>query len=232
MPRTFATASLALAAGLWLATPAPAQMIVQYNFNNTTATDTTAAPSSMNPNVTANSTVNGANIVQDYSLVDYGQQVLRAAITNTATPDEASAVNGGSYWGFTVQPNTGFKMNFSSFTFDAARGGAGTPRTWYLYSSLAGFTPGSAIAFADVPTVRPILTPFTVDLSGAQFQGLTNPVEFRMYLSTPATGQSLEFDNVTVNGTVIVVPEPACTMSLAACVAAGWALRRRRRISH
>src|SRR5438445_803514 len=132
MPRTFATASLALAAGLWLATPAPAQMIVQYNFNNTTATDTTAAPSSMNPNVTANSTVNGANIVQDYSLVDYGQQVLRAAITNTATPDEASAVNGGSYWGFTVQPNTGFKMNFSSFTFDAARGGAGTPRTWYL----------------------------------------------------------------------------------------------------
>jgi hypothetical protein len=228
MPRTLPTALLALTAGLMLAAPAPAQMVVQYNFDNTTATSMTAPPSSMNVNVTANSTVNGTNVVQDYSLPDYGQQVLRAAITNTATPDEASAVSGDSYWGFTVTPNAGFKMNFTNFTFDGARGGAGTPRTWYLYSSTAGFTTGNAIAFMDVPTVRPILTAFTVDLSGAPFQGLTGPVEFRMYLSTPGTGQSLEFDNVTVNGTVVAVPEPACTLALAAGAGGLWMLRRQR----
>jgi hypothetical protein len=228
MPRTVVTAALVLAVGLILVAPAPAQMMVQYTFANTTATDTTAAPTFTAPNVTANSTVSGANVVQDYSLPDYGHQVLRAAITNTATPDEATAVNGGSYWGFTVTPNTGFQMNFTSFTFNAARGGAATPRTWYLYSSVAGFNPGNAIAFADVPTVRPQLTPFTVDMSGAPFQGLTAPLEFRMYLSTPATGQSLEFDTVTVNGTVIAVPEPACALAFAACAGAAWAIRRRR----
>jgi hypothetical protein len=228
MLRTFRTVSLALMAGLVLTAPAPAQIMVQYTFANTTVTDTTAAPTFTAPNVTANSTVSGVNIVQDFSLPDYGHQVLRAAITNTATPDETTAVNGGSYWGFTVTPNTGFKMNFTSFTFNAARGGAATPRTWYLYSSVAGFNPGSAIAFADVPTTRPTLTPFTVDMSGAPFQGLIAPLEFRMYLSTPATGQSVEFDSVTVNGTVIAVPEPAFALAFAACAGAAWAIRRRR----
>jgi hypothetical protein len=180
----------------------------------------------MNANVTASSTVSGPNMVQDYSLPDYGQQVLRAAITNTATPDEASAVSAGSYWGFTVQPNSGFRMNFSSLTFDVARGGAATPRTWYLYSSVGGFTAGSAIASADVQTQRPTLTPVSVPLTSAQFQGLTNPVEFRMYMSTPATGQSLEFDNVTLTGTVAPVPEPAGILLIAA---AGWMVRRRRK---
>jgi hypothetical protein len=43
MSRTFRTASLALAAGFFVAAPAPAQNIVQYNFDNTTATATSAA---------------------------------------------------------------------------------------------------------------------------------------------------------------------------------------------
>src|SRR5262249_43499998 len=162
---------------------------------------------------TGNSTVSGPNIVQDYSLTAYPTQVLRAEVNPTATPDQTSAVNTGTYWGFTVTPNAGFRMNFTSFTFDGARGGDATPRTWYLNSSVAGFSVNSAIASADVPTVRPTLTNFTVDLSGAQFQGLINPVEFRMYVSTPTNGQSLEFDNVTLLGTVTAVPEPTCTLA-------------------
>jgi hypothetical protein len=71
------------------------------------------------------------------------------------------------------------------------------------------------------------LSPISVPLTAAQFQGLTNPVEFRIYISTPATGQSLEFDNFTVTGTVTPVPEPAGILLIAA--GAGWWVRRRRR---
>jgi hypothetical protein len=220
-----------LAAGFWLAVPAPAQQIIQYNFDNTTAIppSTTAAPSSMNPNVTGNSIVSGPNLVQDYTLTVYTSQVLRAEINPTATPDETSAVNTGTFWSFTVQPNTGFRMNFTSFTFDAARGGTAAPRTWYLYSSIGGFNPGSAIASAEVLTDRPNLGPFSVSLAGAQFQGLTAPVELRMYLSTPGNTQSLEFDNVTLNGTVVVIPEPSSILVLAACAGVVGAVYRRRR---
>src|SRR5262249_25616697 len=107
MPRTVRLALLAMAGGVLLAPPLRAQQIIQYNFDNTTATSMTATPSSMNANVTGNSTVSGPNIVQDYSLTAYPTQVLRAEVNPTATPDQTSAVNTGTYWGFTVTPNAG-----------------------------------------------------------------------------------------------------------------------------
>jgi hypothetical protein len=220
------TVLLALMAGLLLSAPAAAQVIVQYNFDNTTATSTSAAPSSSNANVMASSTVSGPNIVQDYSLTAYPTQVLRAEVNPTTTPDEASAVSAGTYWSFTVTPNATFMMNPTTLTFDVARGGDATPRTWYLYSSVGGFTLGNKIASTDVPTVRPTLTPTMVDLSASQFQGLTGPVEFRMYISTPGNGQSLEFDNVSLNGSVLAVPEPT-SLALVGLAVSGWALRRR-----
>jgi hypothetical protein len=119
-------------------------------------------------------------------------------------------------------------MNLSNLTFDVARGGAATPRTWYLYSSIGGFTVGNRIAGADAATQRPTLDPITVSLTANQFQALRNPVEFRMYISTPGTGQSLEFDNVNLNGAVIAVPEPT-SLALVGVAAAGWATWRRRR---
>jgi hypothetical protein len=218
-------ALLALATGLLLATPAPAQVIVQYNFENTTAASTTAGPSATNANVMGSGTAVGANALQDFAIPDYGTQVLRAEVNPTATPDEASAVAAGTFWSFTVTPNSGFLMNLTSFTFDVARGGAATPRTWYLYSSVGGFTAGNQIASAEAMTARPTFAPASVSLTAPQFQGLTSPVEFRMYISTPGTGQSLEFDNVTLNGTVAPVPEPAALL-LAGAAAAGWAFRR------
>jgi hypothetical protein len=127
MPRIIPTAAVALAVGFLPAPPALAQVVVQYNFDNTTAASTAAPPSSTAANVTGSATGNGANLVQDFSIADYGQQVLRAAVSATATPDDASAVAGDTYWNFTVAPAGGFRMNLSTFTFDVARGGASTP---------------------------------------------------------------------------------------------------------
>jgi hypothetical protein len=72
------------------------------------------------------------------------------------------------------------------------------------------------------------LSPISINLSAAAFQELTSPIEFRLSISTPGTGQSLEFDNVTLNGAVTPVPEPAA-LALAGAAAAGWLVRRRTR---
>ena len=66
----------------------------------------------------------------------------------------------------------------------------------------------AAATFAQlVPTVRPDFTAFTVNLSGAQFNDLS-AVTFRLYDFVPGGGQSIEFDNVTLNGTPSPAPEP------------------------
>ncbi len=48
---------------------------------------------------------------------------------------------------------------------------------------------------------RPVLTTFTIDLSGAQYQNLSS-VTFRIFTYLPGGGRSIEYHNVTINGTV------------------------------
>ena len=128
----------------------------------------------------------------------YGFPILRFEPgNNSITPVEA--VQKDKYFAFTVAAKAGFKMNLSNLTFDAARGGNGTPRGWVVLSSVDGFT--NPIDSQDVPTVRNQLTSFTVDLSDAKYQGLTT-VTIRIYAYAPDTGLSVEFSNVTLNGTV------------------------------
>lgn len=128
----------------------------------------------------------------------YGFPVLRLEPGNNSnTPEEA--VTKDKYFAFTVTANAGFTLNLSSLAFDAARGGAATPRGWALLSSVDGFT--NVIDTQDVPTVRNELTHFTVDLSGPSYQNLTT-VTFRIYSYVPGGGRSVEYSNVTLNGKV------------------------------
>ena len=128
----------------------------------------------------------------------YGFPVFRFQPgSNSVTP--AEAVTKDKYFTFTVTANAGFTLNLTNLSFDVARGGGATPRGWVLLSSVDGFT--NPIDSQDVPTQRNTLTPTTVDLSGASFQGL-HAVTFRMYAYTPSGGQSVEFSNVTLNGKV------------------------------
>src|SRR5262249_8649740 len=104
------------------------------------------------------------------------------------------------YIQFSVKANCGLTLNLTSLTFDAARGGdSGLPRGWALLSDLDGFC--GSIDQQDVPTTRPVLTNFTVDLSGSQYQGLSE-ITLRLYIYVTGDGRSLEFDNITINGTV------------------------------
>ena len=67
-----------------------------------------------------------------------------------------------------------------------------------------------------------------MNLSAARFQNLTAPITFRMYIATPGGGQSVEFDNMFLNGTVTPIPEPS-SLALASAAAAGWVVVRRRK---
>lgn len=120
--------------------------------------------------------------------------VLRVNPLNGTTSLDA-AVTADSYIEFTVTPDT--VLDLDTLEFDIARGGGSQPRGWGIRSSVDGFT--SNVDTADVPTQRPNFTNVSVDLSGAEFQNLTSPVTFRIYVYTPSSGSSLEFDNITLN---------------------------------
>ncbi len=106
-----------------------------------------------------------------------------------------AAVTANSYFEFTVTPDS--TVNLESLGFDVARGGGSSPRGWGIRSSLDNYT--TTIDTADVPTVRTNFTSVAVDLSGPDYQNLSSPVTFRVYVYAPTSGNSLEFDNITLN---------------------------------
>jgi hypothetical protein len=164
---------------------------------------------SFDPNVTANnaslsdslppSANDNENYIEDPPTGPlYGFPILRIEPgSNSNDPNEA--IQKDKYFLIQVTANDGVALNLSTLEFDAARGGAATPRGYVVMSSVDGYT--SIVDQQDVPTVRNVLTHFSIDLSGAQYQGLST-VSFRIYVYTPGGGRSVEFHNVTINGTV------------------------------
>ena len=74
-------------------------------------------------------------------------------------------------------------------------------RDYDIRSSLDGFAT-SLTGIVPIPTVRPTFTPVSVDLSGAPFQNLTSPLTFQFRFFTPGFSQNVDFDDITLNGTV------------------------------
>jgi hypothetical protein len=146
-------------------------------------------------------------------------RVDRATIAATSA---ASAVANGAFATFTITPAA--EMDLTDLQFDVMRGGGATPRGYVVRSSADNFA--TDLSTADLLTARPTYTHITVPLTGASFQDLTAPIEFRLYVYAPAAGNSVDWDNITLNGTV--VPEPAGLTALS-LAATGILARRRRR---
>ena len=150
---------------------------------------------------------------------------------NGAAIDNATEFGTG-YFTWTVSAQPGYVLNLSSLDFNSARGG-GDPATQVRGFRLYAATNGAPFNFADTPVLtvanetgtRAAPVARSADLSGAAFQGVQS-VTFRYYPLTPATGNTMDFSGMTLNGEP-VVPEPAAA-SLAALAAAAALLRRRR----
>jgi hypothetical protein len=130
------------------------------------------------------------------------------------------------YFTFAVAPNAGYEINLSSLAFNVARGGASTVRDYDIRSSLDGFA-NSLTGIVAINTARPVFTPVSLDLSAAQFQSLTSPVTFQVRFFTPTVAQNVDFDDITLNGAVVPVPEPGSAVLILTTIG-GWMIRRRR----
>ncbi len=119
----------------------------------------------------------------------------------------ALAITENDYMTFTITPDSGHKMDLTSFTFRSRINDVdNSAERWALFSSVGGFTAGSQIAVGRT-TVTATYVNYVVDLSAAAFQGLTEPITFRLYIyggNEPWGGASM-YDKLVVHGDVTPV---------------------------
>jgi hypothetical protein len=134
------------------------------------------------------------------------------------------------YFTWTVAATAGQSLNLSSLTFNSAPGGTSNARGFDLYAAVNGgsFSFGSTplLSIAAETGTRATPTPRTIDLSGPAYQDVSS-ITFRYYPRTPATGNSIDFTAMTVNGSV--VPEPSAFLAFFGGCAVLAGFRRRQR---
>lgn len=99
----------------------------------------------------------------------------------------------GRYFEFTLTPNAGYRIDFSSFVYTGQASNTG-PNTFALRSSVDGFT-------ANIGT--PVVSGATISLSAAVYQNRTTATTFRFYASgASAAGGTFSINDFTFNGSV------------------------------
>ncbi len=137
--------------------------------------------------------------IVDPSVVVSG--IRRGAGISAATANDRYSANSwntagidlSAYFEFSLTPNTGCEINFTSFVYTAQTSGTG-PSNFDIRSSLDGFT--SSIGF-------PTSTGTTIDLSTASFQNISSSITFRIYGwgASSATG-TFSINDFSFNGSV------------------------------
>jgi len=158
----------------------------------------------------------------------------RAATTNS----ETGAIANGDFHEFTATPDASIALDLTSLEFmhnatSAAGGGDWTSHV-FVRSSVDSFESNiGTTSTVDSNTNLGGGTMVTISLTGADFQGITGPVTFRLYLFHTVSGSpSQEFhrvDNVALNGKARVVPEPSSSLVAPVGLLALAVFGRRRR---
>lgn len=206
--RSIMLSSAALAL-MMLATGVNAATIAQYPFtgNSLLSTDT-------EPNSTADSFGTGSGITSPAFSTTGNPAPSRAVTTNQLS----SSFNSADYWEFAVSAEPGYKLDLTQLTFDVQNAGSAPlpDGRWDVRSSLDSY--GSSLATF---TATGSFANKSVDLSGPSFQNLLS-ITFRLYVydaaNTNSGTKSLRTDNVTLEGNVNLIPEPASVALLAAGV--------------
>ena len=197
---------------LVLISSARGDILAQYSF-----TDTDDAPGSLNRNATLVAANVSAGSIVDSPIVNnretsvltratgigYGSQPILAA-ARSVWNESMSREN--VYFTFNLAPNDGFALNLYELAFSVAQGG-GTAgdRDYEIRTSLDDFE-SSLTGIVPIPSVRPNFTPVSIDLSAASFQNLTSAITFQVRFYTPGVLQNIDFDDITVSGTVAIAP--------------------------
>lgn len=126
--------------------------------------------------------------------------------------NEAEFATGYLTW--TVSAAPGHMLDLTSLALGSARGG-GDPATQVRRFELYAEVDGGSFDYGDTPLLaidnetgtRVAPVDRAADLSSPEFQGIGS-ITFRYYPLTPATGNTMDFGTMTLNGQA-VVPEPA-----------------------
>jgi len=238
---------------LVLASTASAAVIVDYAMTANGAALNSAlylGPTDTASHATATALANqdGNGTTGSFNYEGGTNRVSSWAITYDSTDTTfAGAVAAGNYITFSITPDAGYQFDLSSITFEVASGSSSTTsnRAFYLVTAddPSGFTGASTVLSTDrtpggggsIPVqagtggIDTVPQGYTADLSS--LAGITTTQYFRIYLQA-GIAQSLTFDNITVNGAVSAIPEPAACAAFAGAVLLGLAalMRRRRRI--
>lgn len=139
-----------------------------------------------------------------------------------ATAWSLASLDATDYFTWTVAPNSGYEIDFSSFVYTGQRSGTG-PNTFALRSSVDGFV-------SDIGA--PTATGTTIDVSAPTYQGITAPIEFRLYgwggTSAAGTYSVNDFSFSGDVNAVVEVPEPAVIALVAPVLGLAMVALRRR----
>ncbi|MCC5943980.1 MAG: T9SS type A sorting domain-containing protein [Bernardetiaceae bacterium] len=131
--------------------------------------------------------LNGSNTNNRYNANNWNETSLTDAIAD------------GDYFEFTLTPNAGYEINFTSFVYTGQASGTGANNLAFR-SSVDAFA-------SNIGT--PTIGGTTIDLSAAAFQGITAPITFRMYGwgGSGATG-TFSINDFAFNGAVVLIAGP------------------------
>jgi fibronectin-binding autotransporter adhesin len=182
-----------------------ADILDQYTFGPDGTTPGVLSPTTVGLNLSATSISADSGLLLDLTspaVQPPSTPYLRTVPTILSTTPDAAVLNQADFK-FTLTADPGFLLNLTGLNFDVMRGGASTPRGYVVRSSVDNFA--TDLGTADVLTARPTFTAVAIDLSGSVFQSLST-ITFKIYSYTTGTGASLDYDNVTVNGTTMTIP--------------------------
>jgi hypothetical protein len=141
-------------------------------------------PSSTNP-YTAGQVVNSNLSVSGIGYTGVSSNVGNNRF-NTTNWDASATVNTGKYIYFTLTPDAGYAIDFTSFVYTGQRSAADGPTILAIRSSVDGF--GTGIG-------APAVTGSSISLTGTDYQNITSPITFRIY----ATGASATTGTFSIN---------------------------------
>jgi hypothetical protein len=216
-----------------------ADVLAQYDMETNGSRDvaSTVAADLTISNLTGNNlnaygsfTLSGVDANDDY--------IAWSRSAGSAQTDVLGTLADATYFTFTLTPDAGTSFSLDSISFDAAAGTAGpSDRQFYLFSDATGYTSSELLSSASTESGSPLIPyntttsdqNFLTDLSGtSEFQNVTTSVTFRIYIATPTTFQNVGFDDITINGTTSVIPEPSTYALLGGMSALMFAMLRRR----
>lgn len=178
--------------------------------NDITTNNNSANPFTTNQTVVANASFSG---IGRGSGINYEASNGAYAANSFTT---SGSIGADDYFYFTVTPNVGYQLNFTSFDYQEQRTDGDSPEDFSFRSSLDNYS--SSILTYGLTNQSP--TNRSINLNGAPFQNVQSAISFRLY-GYDASGQNAndreyQINNFAFLGTVTMIPPSVSSTSPAA----------------